>query len=96
MTDDLVEKIARAIYSRNQVDCDFSDAYQAIRARCLNDARSCLAEIEAAGRVIVPVEPTEAMLAAGEEEDFYNSEGRPQTENAKGIWSAMLSASRKG
>lgn len=54
-------------------------------------ARACLSAIEAEGLVIVPREPTEAMLEAG---TTYEGDGNLE-KDALSCWSAMLAASLK-
>lgn len=69
---------------------------EAIRAARINDecdsdaiAGDILTALQAEGMAVVPVEPTEAMLEAGEEADAMYYEGRTQTAQ---IYKAMLAA----
>ncbi len=74
MTDDLVELVTKVI--REQQGCFFDDI-----------ARHVLAAVEAAGYVIVPREPTEAMIEAGAIYADHNG--------AHGAWQAMIDAALK-
>ena len=100
--DELVERIKVAML-KNLSDQGF-DTTEAADGFCLIDhtidlsafARACLSEIEAAGYVCVPVEPTDAMLAATEGLDIYwdyHADGSPG--DPSDVWRVMLSASRK-
>lgn len=54
-----------------------------------------LAELQKT-HVIVPREPTQAMLNAGADEDDYSEEGTTVGQSvAANVWSAMLAASQK-
>lgn len=103
MTDELVETIKAAML-KNLSDQGFVTAEDA-DGFCLIDhtldlsafARACLAEIAAAGYVVVPEKPTEAMRNAPELGHFFgglNVDGL-YDEAAEHVWSAMLDASRK-
>jgi len=102
MTDDnkeLVEIVARALDP-----WAFSEPYGPGKAlgqdQARDKARAVLDVIEASGRKIVPVEPTEEMLEAGvyAVDDFLhgaNATAPSSTETERHCWAAMLSASPK-
>jgi len=94
MSDDLVERLARAI---DPASWDATPAKWGMRTvrreASIVAARACLAELSAAGYAVVPVEPTEAILRAGHDADREQFRGHTPM---IGIWRAMLAASRKG
>lgn len=65
--DDLREVIARAMFEASPAYPDKADAYDMPHVRNVYDgaADAALAAIKAAGFVVVPAEPTEAMKLAG-------------------------------
>jgi len=77
MSDDLVERLAKAIVQADEQNG--GPPWDSV----------CLAEIEAAGYAVVPVEPTAEMEAAGNEPLNW------VMTSAGTVWRAMLSASRK-
>lgn len=77
---EIIETMARAMDTpRGQ---EYMPAMRQFAARALT-------ALEASGRAVVPREPTEAMLEAGEEADAMYYEGRTQTAQ---IYKAMLAA----
>lgn len=54
--------------------------------------RAALSAIESAGWKCVPVEPSEGMLKAADETSVYDVSILDYRDDAKLIWSAMLSA----
>lgn len=101
MSDDLVERLARAICRANcgprmardhpeDVECQVANGWD----MWADEARACLAELSAAGYAVVPVKPTEEMEDAGQEiiGPCYVNE---QMADPGKVWSAMLAASRK-
>lgn len=103
MSDDLIERLARAIrvaLAANQgVEADVNSPMTPNEKRAyLPVARAALAEIEAAGYAVVPVEPTEAMVSAWSiafPNDPKDNGTWSDDQCARADWSAMLSASRK-
>jgi hypothetical protein len=88
--EEMVERLARAMWKWDS-GSDWDKAFAPRKNMFLALARACLSEIEAAGMVIVPREPTEEMLAAG-----AVAEGHGNLEaEALSLWSAMLAASPK-
>lgn len=87
----LVERLARAMCrSRGLAPDDDSGGHSSPNYwHLMEDARACMDEIEAAGLVIVPREPTEEMLRPGDPPyRFHPSEFRE-------LWAAMIAASPK-
>lgn len=84
-----IEAGARAIYEgRNGKGCKpWSLQTKAHKEPYLHDAQACLtAALAADGMALVPVEPTEAMLAAGHDHAV------PSTQSIGAIYAAMLKA----
>lgn len=80
MRDRIIEVMARA--ARDAVTNMRPESADAI-------ARAIATALQAEGMTVVPREPTEAMLEAGEEADAMYYEGRTQTAQ---IYKAMLAA----
>ena len=84
MTDGLVEAVARALAKRH----GFGD-----KSPYIADAQAALAAhdewLKASGFAVVPVEPTEAMAAAGW--DALNADDCPED-----MWKAMIAAAGEG
>lgn len=102
MTPDPIEEaVARAIHEarfahpehpREPEPWDKGDREYAFRL-----TRRALAALEAAGLVIVPAEPTEAMLEAGSNRWETHHPGLNETyPNERATYRAMISAVRKG
>jgi len=96
MSDDLVERLARAICLDLGDDPDELCVLIAGREGTrpawegfVSTTTAVLAEIEAAGYAVVPVEPTAEMEAAGNEPLSW------VMTSAGTVWRAMLAASRK-
>lgn len=75
MTDDLIEKVAKAIYETGDSYTTWDDVCRLSaldgylvakgkRSGAINAARAALAAIEGAGWAVVPVEPTDEMYDA--------------------------------
>lgn len=92
--DEIVKTMAKAVFAKFRVeDADppkisfeehakfFAKSHHAVY---LDAVRVCLAALEAKGLAVVPVEPTDAMLEAGDDGHYGMS--------AKEVWSAMLTA----
>ena len=73
---------------------EFEHFAPGIKAGLLEQAQECItayeAHLKAEGFVVVPVEPTEAMLKAG------RNHAVPSTQNIGAIYTAMLSAATTG
>ena len=60
------------------------------------EATDLLTALNAEGMVLVPREPTEAMVAAWEKDALSSTEGKDLTQMARDTWSAILSAVKVG
>lgn len=76
---EIIETMRKALHEQ------FSDTISPLGINLI--ASTALTALEASGRAVVPREPTEAMLEAGEEADAMYYEGRTQTAQ---IYKAML------
>ena len=83
--DKIIEVMARAGASFEEVEYDkFPELF-------IEQAEYMLAALAKSGLAVVPVEPTEAMLAAGRGEIF----GDVKLADAGEAWAAMLAASKE-
>jgi hypothetical protein len=86
---DIVEVMARAICDRVG-PCSFDRTCAEVGASCreqrITEARAAIAALDAAGFAIVPKEPTEAMVIAGN--------GTLETVQADDVYRAMLAAAK--
>ena len=91
----IVETMARAIEDARFPQCVGFD-YPTVGKASERYAKSAIAALSAAGYVIVPVEPTEAMCDAGAPEvasfDSRYSQGH---DYARDCWEAMIRAANK-
>lgn len=79
------ERLARAMYERGHAPAKWSDALAEMRADTLIIIDAVLAAIEAAGMVIVPREPSDAMKKAWQGPE-------PWDQDALEVWQAMIAA----
>lgn len=92
MTDDLTERVAKAVWRATQYDHHHptEEDWQNARGIYLPLVRSAIAAIEAGGYVVVPRESTGAMLAAG-----FRLLGWEDS-HPEDIWHAMIDAALAG
>lgn len=102
---DLVETMARAAWKfENEahgcdgVESGFRWDFGSNADNYRASARAQLAELEAAGYRVVPVEPTEAMADAGYSvaNGCVSGDTAPDSEIAEKTWEVMLSAAPRG
>jgi hypothetical protein len=91
MMDEMKEKIARAITGPTQYD-DLKRMGK--HASCLLSAQAALTAIEAAGYVVVPKEPTEAMVDAGLSEDGGGHDDPCNRSIQASAYKAMIEAAK--
>lgn len=102
--DELVERLARASMAAADAEYDgmvlpWSDVPEEEKAIARIRTRAVLSELSAAGMVVVPREPTEAMMAAAHDAgDRHLIGGARELESAEIalLWTAMLNAHKEG
>jgi hypothetical protein len=99
--DELIEKLARALVrlelSAQRSPFHTNDLLDFLVEKCWHDrapnARAALAAIREAGCEVVPREPTDAMIDAGDAALFNAGDGDLPSSYIGPVWKAMLSAS---
>ena|SRR5690242_8454900 len=92
---EMIERVARALCQRNCGHIGGPDAESLVPGKKnwvfhTDDARAGFAALEEAGYVIVPREPTEAMVDAARDPRVAN--GSPISKGAHEVWRAMIGA----
>lgn len=94
---EMIERVARAV--DDALPPHWTDGPEENREACLAIARAAFAEIDAAGFVIVPREPTEAMLNGARDWSVKEYGGVDRIgvgkDGASGYWRAMIDAALK-